>query len=54
MKGFDKGSHTHSSLLWEVQRLFETAKENDELPKYLLIKNMNNLVSKKFMPMFQV
>ena len=34
MKGFDKGSNTHSSLLWEVQRLLEVAKENDELPKY--------------------
>ncbi len=54
MKGFDKGSNTHSSLLWEVQRLLEVTKENDELPKYLLIKNMKNLVSKKFMPMFQV
>ena len=54
MKGFDKGSNTHSSLLWEVQRLLEVAKENDELPKYLLIENVKKIISKKFMSLFQV
>ena len=54
MKGFDKGSNTHSSLLWEVQRLLEAAKEKNELPKYLLMENVKNIVSKKFMPLFQV
>ena len=39
MKGFEKGSNTRSSLLWEVQRLLEVAKENNELPKYLLLEN---------------
>ncbi|HIT43263.1 TPA: DNA cytosine methyltransferase [Candidatus Avacholeplasma faecigallinarum] len=53
MKGFDKGSNTDSSLLWEVQRLLEVAKENDELPKYLLMENVKNIVLKKFMPLFQ-
>ena len=54
MKGFDKGSNTHSSLLWEVQRLLEVAKANNELPKYLLMENVKNIVLKKFMPLFQV
>lgn len=54
MKGFYKGSNTDSSLLWEVQRLLEVAKENDELPKYLLMENVKNIVLKKFMPLFQV
>ena len=54
MKGFVKGSNTHSSLLWEVQRLLEVAKENYELPKFLLMENVKNIVSKKFMPLFQV
>ena len=54
MKGFDKGSNTHSSLLWEVQRLLEVNKANNELPKYLLMENVKNIVSKKFMPLFQV
>ena len=55
MKGFDKGSNTNSSLLWEVQRLLEVAKANNELPKYLLMENVKNIVSKKkFMSLFQV
>ena len=54
MKGFDKGSGTHSSLLWEVQRLLEVAKKNDELPEFLLMENVKNIVSEKFMPLFQV
>lgn len=54
MKGFEKDSNTHSSLLWEVQRLLEVARKNDELPKYLLMENVKNIVSKKFMHLFQV
>ena len=46
MKGLEKGSGTHSSLLWEV------SKANDELPKYLLLENVKNLISKKFKPYF--
>lgn len=53
MKGFDKWSNTHSSLLWEDQRLLEVAEENNELPKHLLMENVKNIVSKKFMPLFQ-
>ncbi|MFA5693339.1 MAG: DNA (cytosine-5-)-methyltransferase, partial [Acholeplasmataceae bacterium] len=45
-------SNTKSSLLWEVQRLLEVAKENNELPKYLLLENVKNLVSKRFKPSF--
>lgn len=52
MKGLEKGSGTHSSLLWEVQRLLEISKANDELPKYLLLENVKNLISKKFKPYF--
>ena len=54
MKGFDKGSNTHSSLLWEVQRLLEVTKANNEFPKFLLMENVKNIVSKKFIPMFRV
>lgn len=53
MKGFDKGSNTGSSLLWEVQRLLEVAKENNELPRFLLMENVKNIVSKRFLPLFQ-
>ncbi len=51
--GFEKGSNTNSSLLWEVQRLLIESSKTTELPKYLLIENVKNLVSKKFMPSFQ-
>lgn len=53
MKGFDKGSKTGSSLLWEVQRLLERAREENSLPKFLLMENVKNIVSKRFMPLFQ-
>jgi len=53
MKGFDKGSKTGSSLLWEVQRLLEVANENGELPRFLLMENVKNIVSKRFLPLFQ-
>lgn len=52
MHGFEKGSGTNSSLLWEVQRLLEVSKVSGELPRYLLLENVKNLVSKKFMPYF--
>ncbi len=52
--GFEKGSNTNSSLLWEVQRLLIESSKAGELPKYLILENVKNLVSKKFMPLFQV
>lgn len=54
MKGFEKDSGTGSSLLWEVQRLLKQSASVNELPKYLLLENVKNIVSKKFMPLFQV
>lgn len=48
MKGLDPDSGTRSSLLWENIRLLKTAKENKTLPKYIMVENVKNLVSKKF------
>ena len=53
MKGFDKDSNTGSSLLWEVQRLLEKGKDNGTLPRFLLMENVKNIVSKRFIPLFQ-
>lgn len=53
MKGFDQGSGTNSSLLWEVQRLLGKANERGSLPRYLLMENVKNIVSKRFMPKFK-
>ena len=52
MKGFEKGSNTGSSLLWEVERLLEKAKDSGTLPKYLLMENVKNIISKRFKPKF--
>jgi len=54
LKGFEKGSNTGSSLLWEVQRLLEVSKEKGTLPRFLLMENVKNLVSKRFINEFQV
>lgn len=46
-EGLAKGSGTESSLLWECQKVIEGT-----MPKYLLMENVKNLVSKKFKPFF--
>lgn len=48
--GFEEGSGTRSSLLWEVRRLLDGA---EHLPRVLIMENVKNLVSKKNMPGFQ-
>lgn len=45
-------SSTRSGLLGQVQRLLAVAYENNELPKYLLLENVKNLVGKKFVNQF--
>lgn len=47
MRGGDEGSGTRSSLLWEVKRAIEVLR-----PKYLLMENVKNLVSKRFVGVF--
>ncbi len=47
-RGFEDGSGTRSSLLWECERAIDTLR-----PKVLLMENVKALVSKKFMPYFQ-
>lgn len=44
-KGLAEGSGTRSSLLWECRKSIEAKR-----PKYLLMENVKNLVSKKFTP----
>lgn len=46
--GLSEGSGTRSSLLWECRKAIIAKK-----PKYLLMENVPNLVSKKFMPYVQ-
>lgn len=41
-------NETRSGLVYEIVRLINVAKENNNLPKYLLLENVSNLVAKKF------
>ena len=50
--GIVKGE-TRSGLLYEVQRLLTQAALDDELPKYLIMENVKNLVGKKFKSDFE-
>lgn len=43
---------TTSGLLQEVQRLLSVAYEENELPEYLMLENVRNLVGKKFIGQF--
>ena len=52
-KGFNKQDKTRSGLLWEVERLLLELKETDSLPQLLLLENVTQLHSKKFMPDFE-
>lgn len=47
-KGFERGSGTRSSLLWECEKCFRKLR-----PRYLLLENVKALTQRKFMPHFQ-
>lgn len=47
-----KAGATRSGLLWEVERLLVDYESRDDLPKYLLLENVKNLVCKTFKPDF--
>lgn len=44
---------TTSGLLQEVQRLLSIAYEDNELPEYLMLENVKNLIGKKFIGQFE-
>lgn len=46
--GLEEGSGTRSSLLWECRKAIETKR-----PKFLLMENVKQLASRKFMPYFE-
>ena len=47
-KGFEQGSGSRSSLLWECEKIIKVKR-----PQYLLMENVKALVQKKFMQEFQ-
>lgn len=46
-RGFSEGEGTRSGLLWECKKVIEAKR-----PRYLLMENVKNIVSKKHMPNF--
>lgn len=46
--GLAKDSGTQSSLVWECEKIIR-----EKRPKYMLMENVKNLISKKHMPFFQ-
>jgi len=44
--GFEEGSGTRSSLLWEVKRILNELKTSDSLPQILLMENVTAIHSK--------
>ena len=47
--GFTEGSGTRSSIIWNVRDCIVAKR-----PKFLLLENVKAMVSKKFLPMFQL
>lgn len=50
--GFEEGSGTRSSLLWEVKRILTELKQIDGLPQILLMENVTAIHSKSNAPHF--
>ena len=50
--GMTEGSGTRSSLLWEVKRLLLESKDINALPQILLMENVTQVHSEKFLPDF--
>ena len=48
MNGLSREGGTRSGLLWEVERLLKIYASKNELPKYLMLENVKNLIGKKF------
>ncbi|AHB36526.1 DNA (cytosine-5-)-methyltransferase [Spiroplasma apis] len=46
-QGMAKGSNTRSGLLWEIERLLIELDDIKKLPKYLLLENVKNMISKR-------
>lgn len=54
LSGIDRNAFNRSGMLWEVERILkECVKDNKELPKFLLMENVSNILAKRHMSNFQ-
>ena len=52
LEGLNPDDNTRSSLIWQTLRLLKIARENNTLPSYMMLENVKNLVSKRFIDDF--
>ena len=52
-RGMAQGSGSRSSLLWEVGRLLDDAKERNDLPRYPVMENVDAILNSKNLPQFK-
>ena len=53
LKGINPNDGTRSSLIWQTLRLLEESRKADELPEYMMLENVKNLVGKRFIGDFE-
>lgn len=54
MSGIDRKANNRSGMLWEVERILQEMHEaNRKLPKFLLMENVSNILSKTHLANFQ-
>lgn len=54
MSGIDRDANNRSGMLWEVERILKEMNEaNRRLPKFLLMENVSNILSKTHLGNFQ-
>ena len=52
--GIDRGAENRSGMLWEVERILQERVENGmKLPKFLLMENVSNILSKRHIDNFK-
>lgn len=54
IKDWKNGNCTRSGMVWEVLRLLDRAKDDNTLPKYLLMENVSNITSPKHIRNFDL
>ena len=52
-QGISKSSNSTSNLIWQIKRILDEIKNKKNLPKYLLLENVNALVKKRHIKSYE-
>ena len=52
-EGISKSSNSTSNLIWQIKRILDEIKNKKDLPKYLLLENVNALVKKRHIKSYE-